>query len=282
MILTMSVHQGLPVEVTIVGLFILLHYLRLTAAIGSLELGQLQMFIFVHQAENAKKVKETVIVTMIVREGSRVDIEIVVNFIQTLPVIWIAATRSKVLVLTLTIRFARHLENVQKAKETVTVTTIVPSDSPVEITIAEPFIQTLRVVVIAAMISQVLGHQMTIVIAHQAENAQWVRGIVIVTMTVQPDLPVDMITVNSFIPMLREIVIVATISQESVPVMMRVIVRHPEDAGRDKETVTVTVIVLLVLPAGQTIVGDFIPMLWEIMIVVYVLFPLLGAGFQVW
>merc|ERR1719204_1318891 len=111
------------------------------------------MFIFVHETENAKKVKVTVIVTMIVREGSRADIEIVVNFIQTLPVIWIAATRSKVLGLTLTIRFARHLENVPKAKETVTVTTIVPSDSPVEITIAGAFIQTLRVVVIAAMIS---------------------------------------------------------------------------------------------------------------------------------
>jgi len=67
--------------------------------------------------------------------------------------------------------FAHHPGNALRDKETVIATLTVDLDSPVEQTIVEIFIPTLPFSLIAATISQVLGLQMTVVTARQAEDA---------------------------------------------------------------------------------------------------------------
>jgi len=113
-----------------------------------------------------------------------------------------AVMTRKVLGLTMTGIIAHHPGNAQRDKETVIATLTVYLDSPVEQTIVEIFILTLKVALIAATIRQVLGVQMTVVTASQAEDAQRDKVTVIKMMTVHLDLPVVQTTVEIFIPML--------------------------------------------------------------------------------
>jgi len=180
-----------------------------------------------------------------------------------------AATISQVLGLPMMGVIAHPSENAQWAKETVIPTMIVPLDSPVEQTTVDSFIPTLRVITIAATISQGLGLPMMRVIARPLENARWAKETVITTMTVPMDSPVEQTTVNSFIPTLRVITIAVTISQVSGLPMMGVIARPLENVQRDKETVIVTMIVPPDSPVEQTTVESFIPAPNLIMTVVY-------------
>jgi len=92
----------------------------------------------------------------------------------------------------------------------VIVTMTVPLDLLAEVTTVDRFIPMLSVLVIVATISQVLEPAMTIVIAHHRDNAQQDKEIVTKTVTVPLDSSVEKTTVNSFIPTLKGLVIVAT------------------------------------------------------------------------
>jgi len=139
---------------------------------------------------------------MNVQLDSPVGIEIVGTFILMLPVIQIAATIKQVLGLVMTEAIACQAGDAQKGKAIVIVIMTVHLDLPVGITIVGTFILMLPVIQIAATISQVLGLVMTEAIASQAGDAQRVKEIVIVTMTVQVDLRVEKTIVEISIPTL--------------------------------------------------------------------------------
>jgi len=103
-------------------------------------LGLPMMGVIARSPENAQWVKETVITTMTVPMDSPVEQITVDSFIPTLRVITIAATTSQVSGLPMMGVIAHPLENVQRDKETVIVTMIVPPDSLVEKTTVESFI----------------------------------------------------------------------------------------------------------------------------------------------
>merc|ERR550534_1158920 len=90
---------------------------------------------------------------------------------------------------------------------------IVLLGSPVDVETADSFIRTLPAIRIAATRSEVLGLALTGIFAHHLENAQQVKGTVIVTMTVLLGSPVEVETVDSFIRTLPAIRIAATRSE---------------------------------------------------------------------
>jgi len=171
-----------------------------------------------------------VTVTMIVPQDSPVGVEIVGIFMLMLPVIQIAATISQGLGLAMTEATASLAEDAQRGKEIVIVTMTVHLDLPVVKTTVKSFIPTLIGVWIAATISQGLGLEMTEATATLAGDAQRGKEIVIVTMTVRPDLPVGKTTVKSFIPMLIGLWIAATISQGLEHMMITLTASLAEDA----------------------------------------------------
>jgi len=140
-----------------------------------------------------------VIVTVNVLLGSPVEVETADSFIRTLTAIRIAATRSQVLGLAMTLVIARDPKNAQRDRVTVIITLTVCLDSCVEKTTANSFIPTLNGTMIVAIESQVLVETMIGVIARHPEDVQRDKETATETVTVNLVLSVVQTTVKNLI-----------------------------------------------------------------------------------
>jgi len=148
--------------------------------------------------EDVELDKEIVILILIVPLDLHVEEEIADSFIRWLPAIWIAATRSQVLGLAVTLVIARE-ENAGRDRATVIITLTVGLDSCVEKTTANSFILTLNGTMIVAIESQVLVEIKIGFIARHPEDVQRDKETATVTVPVNLVLSVVVITVKNLI-----------------------------------------------------------------------------------